>query len=1396
MSTTGIEFDEIEISRYYSEGAKGGPEFLTSILGAPYGAQQRNLTRYDAIHKFEIRFDGARENIEFPLLLDFFMTRFGAAVGFRFFPFFDNSWKNEQIALTSPANGTYFLTRTYTKGSRTYVRRIVKPIAPITVTINGTDALNFSPYSVDYTKGKIVFQTPAGLPSGGVLRVSGEYCIPVAFDTDKVDISGFGGTFSLEGLRVVELLPAALGINDSDAATYTPDTFPPSTPTNVAAIPHAETPQTAITISWNASSALNGKTIVGYKVKVNGGLIPNVVGQTSVSVGSLAPNTDYTISVAAYDSNGVVSAFSPIITVRTAAQATGNAAPTATNLSISGNRVVGQTLTASFVYADAEGDAQNVAGAIWKWFRADTNAGAGVVETGETTKLYTLTGADAGKFIRFSVVPAAQTGTLTGVETFSAWTTAAVQKFTPAAPTNAITNDAENTADWTETPGFIGVTFYEYSTNGGTSYAQTLTKPIGSITGAHAAGQVLVRVKGSDIEGRNPSAPLAFGAYTASGAADTTAPTVGTLSATAFSKSRIDLSWTAGTDAVGVTGYRITWSLSSAFTSPTTITVGNVLAYTHSGLANETTYYYKLEAFDAAANYSAYSNTVSAKTLTATTASAPVKAFDMGRISGGVIAGVDQDPISDTSTTYTNPGTADLTGIVNPMTEDVYRRERHGQHTIPVTGLVAGASYRVEISMMEGSFTAAGSRVFNIAINGTAPSNMQNIDIYAATGATFKPLVREATVSANASGGITIVTTAVVSSPTISAIRIYDAGTAAPTDTTAPTLTLTAPAEGATVSGTAVVVSADANDNVAVRGVKFYLDGSLISGAEDTSFPYSVTFNADQVSAGTHTITAIAYDTSGNASATASRQITVGSAAVAIWKAGIIYDIDADLVTGVAAGSLVPTIPSRVNGATYSGTQTNDAYKGTLLANRINGHAAIELLKIGGYEVPALPSGLTALTIAFVGRQPAFDTTTPRYVITDASLNFFLSIRGVYECYHANSVNPVISENKNLAIDVPHLMICEIDSTGVRYYKAGTLLGSVAVANPSIPQRPQIGVNIYAGRVDAEITRFITVNKIWTATEKNAFIADMNALYGLGTTPAPAAFAISEPSPLPSGTAGTAYSRTIATTGGTLPHTAASITAGALPAGLTPNISAGAARISGTPTASGAFNFTISITDSAGATATKAFTLTVNAAAASTNYALASNGGAASSAQSFNESLYPVASGINGNLAFSSAGEAWASQSVNAATPAYYKVVLSEARKISEFDMVTIISFAQTTTVPTADTTVSTEGHITGYEIEYLNSSNVWTTTGVIISGNNKAWRRHILGTPITATQFRLKLTGAADGIARLVEFKINGVPADATPPPNEPVSTVETRVVTTQNGKIIIKENGKLITF
>jgi large repetitive protein len=99
----------------------------------------------------------------------------------------------------------------------------------------------------------------------------------------------------------------------------------------------------------------------------------------------------------------------------------------------------------------------------------------------------------------------------------------------------------------------------------------------------------------------------------------------------------------------------------------------------------------------------------------------------------------------------------------------------------------------------------------------------------------------------------------------------------------------------------------------------------------------------------------------------------------------------------------------------------------------------------------------------------------------------------------------------------------------------------------------------------------------------------------------PAALTVTTAS-LPNGQVGVAYSAQLAATGGTPPYTWA---ASGLPAGITATI---AGVLSGTPTASGSFNIAATVTDSAGAQASKTFPITIAPASLTITTASLPNG--------------------------------------------------------------------------------------------------------------------------------------------------------------------------------------------
>ncbi len=80
------------------------------------------------------------------------------------------------------------------------------------------------------------------------------------------------------------------------------------------------------------------------------------------------------------------------------------------------------------------------------------------------------------------------------------------------------------------------------------------------------------------------------------------------------------------------------------------------------------------------------------------------------------------------------------------------------------------------------------------------------------------------------------------------------------------------------------------------------------------------------------------------------------------------------------------------------------------------------------------------------------------------------------------------------------------------------------------------------------------------------------------------------PSSLPNGTGGVAYNQNLSQTGA-LGAPAYSVTAGALPPGLSLS---GAGVVSGTPTATGTFNFTVTVMDASGCSGSQAYSITID----------------------------------------------------------------------------------------------------------------------------------------------------------------------------------------------------------
>jgi hypothetical protein len=98
-------------------------------------------------------------------------------------------------------------------------------------------------------------------------------------------------------------------------------------------------------------------------------------------------------------------------------------------------------------------------------------------------------------------------------------------------------------------------------------------------------------------------------------------------------------------------------------------------------------------------------------------------------------------------------------------------------------------------------------------------------------------------------------------------------------DTTPPTVSITAPTNGASITyGTTVTIIASASDNVGVTSVDFKVDGTTIY--TDTTSPYSTNWSGFGL--GAHTLTAVAHDAAGNTKTSSGVTVTAVSGSTSL----------------------------------------------------------------------------------------------------------------------------------------------------------------------------------------------------------------------------------------------------------------------------------------------------------------------------------------------------------------------------------------------------------------------------------------------------------------------------------------------------------------------------------
>ncbi len=392
--------------------------------------------------------------------------------------------------------------------------------------------------------------------------------------------------------------------NTSFPAQVVTDTVVPTVPTNVSLIP---TSGTKVYLSWNSSTDDVGVKGYNYYKYENGANIQlGFTSDTFVSV-SAVPGTPITLKLKALDTSNNRSEYSSEVTA-TIPVIDSSQTPVVTFSANQSNVTPGQSATLSWNATNVYACNATEGPSSWRGYKLTS----GTFSTGPLSSNTTYT-----------LVCTKDTGTYTRTVTINVGSASDTTAPTaPGQPTATNITQTGVSLAWTASTDAVGVTGYRVYRNG--TQIGTPTSNSYAVTGLSAGTTYSFTIAGVDATGNIsnqstsrsvttlaiPTAPVASVVVS-----DTTAPTApGQPTATNITQTGVSLSWSASTDAVGVTGYRV-------YRNGTQIATPTTNSYAVTGLTGDTTYSFTTAGVDAAGNVSTLSI---ARSVTTSPVPAPI----------------------------------------------------------------------------------------------------------------------------------------------------------------------------------------------------------------------------------------------------------------------------------------------------------------------------------------------------------------------------------------------------------------------------------------------------------------------------------------------------------------------------------------------------------------------------------------------------------------------------------------------------------------------------------------------------------------------------------------------------------------------------------------------------
>jgi phosphodiesterase/alkaline phosphatase D-like protein len=775
----------------------------------------------------------------------------------------------------------------------TVTTNIATPVTATTATLNGTVNANGDSTTVTFEY---------GLTTSYGTTVTADQS-PVTGTTDTAVSKGITGLTGGQTYHYRVVGTNGSGTSNGADMTFTTTVSAPTATTDAATNVGGTTATFNGTVNANNASTtvtFEYGTTVAYGSTETADQSP-VIGSNNTAVSfnvtGLANNTTYHYRVVAVNGSGTTNGSDMSFTTSSKPIATTGAATNVLDTSATLNGIVNNnnTITSTTVTFD-----YGLTAAYGTSVVGNPSIATG---TSDTAATFDLTGLTPNTTYHYRVKGQSAFGTTNGADmTFTTpiGPTAATNAATSVGTTTAVLNGTVNANNASTT-----VTF-EYGLD--TFYGQTVFANESPVTGStntavtNNLGSLVpnttyhYRVVAQNANGTATGSDMTF---TTGGAA----PSVTTNSATAVGATGATMNGTvnANNDNTTVTfeyGTTAAYGTTVSYASnPVTGSSNTAVSFPLTGLATNTTFHYRVVGQNGSGtvNGADATFTTGIQLPTVTTASATSVSSAGAQVNGTVNANNDSTVVTfeiGLTTSYGLTEVADQSPVTGSTATAVSR---------DLTGLLPNTTYHYRVVGQNSAGTSNGADMtFFTNASGTATITTEPINSIAGTSARSGGIISSdggfaitqrgvcwstsptptiansrttngsgtGTFTSNMTGLMELTTYYVRAYATNAAGTAYGQELMFTTNSATVSVAITNPDHGETVSGT-VTISATASSarsnsgtshTLAITRVEFYVDDALIY--EDTTSPYEVSWDSNTVSDGSHTIKAVAYDSS------------------------------------------------------------------------------------------------------------------------------------------------------------------------------------------------------------------------------------------------------------------------------------------------------------------------------------------------------------------------------------------------------------------------------------------------------------------------------------------------------------------------------------------------------